>query len=159
MERVLITPPEGYDYASEGRRFASQLPADGVLGYPWGGRPNVHEEAGVERIAFYFDVEEPLEGEALEALTTACEALVAAYDPNLLTAGERVRQEQAESRSRWAALTALRGKSVAEIYDVVQNRIDGWESLAEAKEDFREWMPLLVAAVAWDIMKDANAEE
>jgi hypothetical protein len=159
LQRILVSVPEGYDYTREGRRFAGQLPPDGLLGYPWGGRPNVHQQAGTEYIAFYFEVEEPLDQATLDALTDACEALVAAYDPALLTSGERVRQEQAEGRSRWAVLTALRGKSVAEIYDIVQNRIDSWTSLAEAKADFREWMPLLVAAVAWDIMKDANAEE
>ena len=79
--------------------------------------------------------------------------------PSLLTSGERARHEQAEGHSRWAALTTLRGKTVAEIYDIVQARIDGWTSLAEAKADFREWMPLLFAAVAWDIMQDVNAEE
>jgi hypothetical protein len=165
LERILVLPPVGYMHGSEGRRFASQLPQEGVLGYPWGGRPNVHEqagsslEAGTEYIAFYVEVEGPLDAETRDALRVACEGLVTAYDPTLLTPGERARQEQAEGRSRWAALTALRGKSVAEIYDIVQNRIDGWSSLAEAKADFREWMPLLVAVVAWDIMKDANAEE
>jgi hypothetical protein len=159
LQRILVIPPEGYDYTTEGRRFASQLPPDGLLGYPWGGRPNVHRQGEVEYVAFYFAVEEPLDQEAMAALSAECETLVATYDPALLTPEEQARQEQAESRSRWAALTALRGKSVAEIYDVVQNRIDGWTSLTEAKADFREWMPLLVAAVAWDIMKDANREE
>ena len=159
LERILVLPPVGYMHGSEGRRFASQLPQEGVLGYPWGGRPNVHEQAGTEYIAFYIEVEEPLDAETRDALTVECETLTAAYDPTLLTPGERAQQEQAEGRSRWAALTALQGKSVAEIYDVVQARIDGWTSLAEAKADFREWMPLLVAAVAWNIMRDVNAEE
>jgi hypothetical protein len=159
LQRILVLPPEGYDYTREGRRFTNQLPPGGVLGYPWGGRPNIHQEAGVEHITFYVEVEAPLDQAAIDALTAECEALVAAYDPNLLTTEERVRQEQSESRSRWAVLSALRGKSVAEIYDIVQNRIDGWMSLADAKADFAEWMPLLVAAVAWDIMKDANTGE
>jgi hypothetical protein len=159
LERILVLPPVGYDYGSEGRRFASQLPTDGVLGYPWGGRSNVHQQAGTEYIAFYFEVEGPLDQTTRDALAVACEALVAAYDPSLLTSGERARQEQVEGHSRWAALTALRGKTVVEIYDIVQARIDGWTSLAEAKADFREWMPLLFAAVAWDIMQDVNAEE
>jgi hypothetical protein len=159
IERILILPPDGYDHTREGQRFTSQLPQDGVLGYPWGARPNVHQQAGAEYLAFYFEVEEPLDQGTRDALTVECEALTAAYDPALLTPGERVKREQAENRSRWAALTALRGKSVAEIYDIVQNRIDSWTSLAEAKADFREWMPLLVAAVAWDIMQDTNTEQ
>jgi hypothetical protein len=151
LEVIIVGMPTGYSK----KRFINQMPHT-VRGHRMAaGTPNEVDGA----LAWYFEADAPLDPTEVDLLQAECETLTAAYDPALLTPGEQARQEQVESRSRWAALSALRGKSVAEIYDIVQNRIDGWTSLAEAKADFREWMPLLVAAVAWDIMKDANAEE
>jgi hypothetical protein len=151
LEVIFVGLPTGYSK----RRFIAQMPRT-VRGHPMAaGTPNEVDGA----LAWYFKTDAPLDPAEVDLLQTECEALAAAYDSTLLTAGERVRQEQAESRSRWAALSALRGRSVVEIYDVVQNRIDSWTSLAEAKADFREWMPLLFAAVAWDIMKDTSTGE
>jgi hypothetical protein len=51
-------------------------------------------------------------------------------------------------RARFLA-SALAKKTPAEIYTLMQGRIDGWSSLAAAKADLREWIPLLAAALAW----------
>lgn len=64
-------------------------------------------------------------------------------------------EEQARQAKRDAlqdALQRLAGspladKSPAEIYDLMQTRIDGWGSLAAAKADMREWFPLMTAAI------------
>ena len=52
-------------------------------------------------------------------------------------------------------LTNLAGMTPAEIYTIVESRIDGWTSLADAKTDFHEWMPLLFAAIYW-LVKQAD---
>jgi hypothetical protein len=48
----------------------------------------------------------------------------------------------------------LSNKTPQEIYDIVQARIDSWTSLAEAKADFREWMPLIFAGMMWMVKRD-----
>lgn len=45
------------------------------------------------------------------------------------------------------ANSPLADKPPAEIYDLMQARIDGWASLAAAKADMREWFPLMAAAI------------
>lgn len=53
---------------------------------------------------------------------------------------------------------ALNGKTPGEIYQLVQARIDGWSSLAAAKADLRDWLPLLAAVVAWDVLQNKRTE-
>ncbi len=56
-------------------------------------------------------------------------------------------------RARWIA-SAIHGKTPTEIYSAVQGAIDGWGSLAQAKADLRVWLPLVIAALAWETMRD-----
>jgi hypothetical protein len=56
-------------------------------------------------------------------------------------------------RARWL-VSAIHGKTPAQIYTTMQGAIDGWASLAAAKADLRVWLPLLTAALAWTIFKD-----
>jgi len=45
----------------------------------------------------------------------------------------------------------LAGKTPQEIYTLMQNRMDSWTSLADARSDLREWLPLMAAIIAWKV--------
>lgn len=73
----------------------------------------------------------------------------------VLNRGSRAAQFQAnvhDVQLRFAA-HALKGKTPAEIYTLVQGRIDGWSNLAAAKSDLRDWLPLLAAGLACMVME------
>jgi hypothetical protein len=36
----------------------------------------------------------------------------------------------------------------------MQNKMDGWTSLADAKADLREWLPLFGAIIAWKVINE-----
>ena len=55
-------------------------------------------------------------------------------------------------RARFAA-HALKGKTPAQIYQLMQGRVDGWSNLAAARQDLRDWLPLLAAALAWLVVE------
>ena len=59
-------------------------------------------------------------------------------------------ENKADVISRFQA-HPLSGKTPNEIYTLMQTAIDGWGSLAEAKADLREWLPLMAALLAWNI--------
>lgn len=60
-----------------------------------------------------------------------------------------------EAKDKWK-ISSLKGKTPDEIYNLVQNRIDNWSSLTEAKNDLREWLPLMITALAWTVMKNEH---
>jgi hypothetical protein len=76
----------------------------------------------------------------------AIDILVSIHDPNALSEPE---QEESEREAVRILLrnSPLAGKTPDEVYSIVQGRINGWSSLADAKADFLEWMPLLFAYV------------
>ena len=56
-------------------------------------------------------------------------------------------------RARWIALPMLKG-TPTQIYTAMQSQIDSWASLADAKANLRVWLPLIIATLAWLIMRD-----
>jgi len=87
--------------------------------------------------------------QATQAHRDQAAAILAAHDPTNYGA-----INQNDALSRWAALpVSLKSKSPAEIYAAMQARIDGWSSLAEAKTDLREWLPLIIATLAWTVAR------
>lgn len=50
-------------------------------------------------------------------------------------------------------LSQLANKTPQEIYTAMQNNIDGWATLADARADLREWLPLMAALIAWKVQK------
>jgi len=48
-------------------------------------------------------------------------------------------------------LSQLANKTPQEIYTLMQNRMDSWTSLADARADLREWLPLMAAIIAWKV--------
>ena len=85
------------------------------------------------------------------------DAIVAAHDPDALTAVEieraRAIANQSDVRDRWN-LAALKDKTPAELYTLMQGRMDAWSNLAAAKADLREWLPLMAAAIAWMVIEE-----
>jgi len=78
----------------------------------------------------------------------AIESVINAHDPNALSVGEQ-NEEYRDSVRQLLLNSPLANMTPNEIYIAVQNKIDGWTSLADAKADFREWEPLLWAVVMW----------
>ena len=58
-----------------------------------------------------------------------------------------LRADEADVNARFLA-SQLARRTPAQIYTLMQNRIDSWTSLAQAKADLREWLPLLAAEIA-----------
>ena len=58
-----------------------------------------------------------------------------------------LRADEADVNARFLA-SQLARRTPAQIYTLMQGRIDGWTSLAQAKNDLREWLPLLAAEIA-----------
>jgi len=48
-------------------------------------------------------------------------------------------------------LSQLANKTPQEIYTAIQGAMDGWETLADARADLREWLPLMAAIIAWKV--------
>lgn len=96
-------------------------------------------------LAVYLD---PLQaGDAI-----AWDALILAHDGSQLTAQQQLDNayaaNTADAQARWN-LSAVHGKTPAQIYTAMQNEIDGWASLAAAKTSLRVWLPLMAAAIAY----------
>ena len=68
------------------------------------------------------------------------------HNPNALSLGEQIEIYQNDVRDLLAN-SSLAGKTPDEVYIIMQGSIDSWGSLADAKTDFREWMPLLFAYI------------
>jgi len=49
-------------------------------------------------------------------------------------------------------LSQLADKTPEEIYTLMQNRMDGWQNLGQAKADLWEWLPLMAAVIAWKVI-------
>jgi hypothetical protein len=60
-------------------------------------------------------------------------------------------------QARWQS-SALHNKTPAQIYTAMQSAIDGWTSLAQAKADLRVWLPALVAALGWTVMREQQRD-
>jgi len=48
-------------------------------------------------------------------------------------------------------LSELADKTPTEIYTLMQGRMDSWTTLADARADLREWLPLMAAIIAWKV--------
>ena len=89
--------------------------------------------------------------------TALVETVVAAHSPAGKTLTE-LAQEVALANAqdvldRWLA-SSLHGKSPAQLYTALQSAMDGWTSLADAKADLRQWLPLMAAVLAWKTLQD-----
>ena len=81
----------------------------------------------------------------------AIQTVINAHDPEALSIGE-IRQSNMEYARARFLLSQLADKTPEEIYVLMQNRMDGWQNLAQAKTDLREWLPLMAAVIAWKVI-------
>ena len=79
------------------------------------------------------------------------QAVIDAHDPEALSAGEIKQAYRDDARARFL-LSQLADKAPEEIYTLMQNRMDSWSNLGQAKGDLREWLPLIVAVIAWKVI-------
>ena len=70
------------------------------------------------------------------------------YTPRAITQQKLNREEV---RARFLA-SQLANKTPQQIYTAMQDAMDGWGSLADAKSDLREWLPLMAAILAWKVV-------
>jgi len=49
-------------------------------------------------------------------------------------------------------LSQIANKTPSEIYTIMQTAMDNWTSLADARADLREWLPLMAAIIAWKVI-------
>ena len=86
------------------------------------------------------------------AQETAIANIISSHDPDGLSQIEL--EEQAVEVNSADVINrlinaGLRDKTPDEIYTQLQNQIDSWSALADAKSDLREWIPLMAAAIVW----------
>ena len=79
------------------------------------------------------------------------QVMIDAHDPNALSAGE-VRQANRDLVRAQFLLSQLANKTPQQIYTQMQGRMDNWASLADARADLREWLPLIAAVIAWKVI-------
>ncbi len=82
-----------------------------------------------------------------------------AHDPAALTPAQQRAQARltniSDVQGRFAA-SLLHDKTPAQIFSALETQIDGWVSLADAKRDLKQWLPLLAAAVVWLLVEPAG---
>ena len=71
------------------------------------------------------------------------QAIIDAHDP---TDYDAINREDAKARF---LLSQLANKTPEEIYTLMQGRMDSWTTLGDARDDLREWLPLIAAVMAW----------
>jgi len=79
------------------------------------------------------------------------QTVIDAHDPEALSAGEIKQAHRDDARARFL-LSQLANKPPEEIYVLMQDRMDGWQNLSQAKSDLREWLPLMAAVIAWKVI-------
>ena len=79
------------------------------------------------------------------------QVVIDAHDPNVLSVGEQRQAHREDARVRFL-LSQLANKTPQQIYTQMQGRMDSWTSLADARADLREWLPLIAAVVAWKVI-------
>ena len=79
------------------------------------------------------------------------QVVIDAHDPEALSAGEIKQAHRDDARARFL-LSQLADKTPEEIYTLMQDRMDSWTMLADARGDLREWLPLLAAVIAWKVI-------
>jgi len=79
------------------------------------------------------------------------QVVIDAHDPEALSAGELKQANRDHVRAQFL-LSQLADKTPQEIYTQMQGRMDNWTSLADARDDLREWLPLIAAVIAWKVI-------
>ena len=94
---------------------------------------------------------EDIDGKATDN-QTALQVVVDNHIPSMeYFEDEKRAVNTADAQARFL-LSQLANKTPEEIYTMMQGRMDSWGSLANAKADLREWLPLMAAILAWKVV-------
>jgi hypothetical protein len=107
----------------------------------------------VERYSYYaVDNQVEINGADIEAQAALIQSTIDAHVPDPLYFSEDRRQAHIQTIIDNFNLHSLKGKTPAQIYTMMQNAMDSWTSLADARSDLREWLPLMAAAISWIVI-------
>ena len=106
------------------------------------------EQAGLSVIGVSEDGRIDYSRELIAQEQITADAVVAAHDPEG-DLPKNLNKKDAEARF---LLSQLADKTPEEIYTLMQDRMDSWTMLADARGDLREWLPLLAAVIAWKVI-------
>lgn len=86
--------------------------------------------------------------EDAEALRPVCQDVLGAHDPDAKSAEQQAYEDFLTTWNQGM----LVGKTPKQIYQGITAQINGWTSLADAKADLRDWLPLIGAAL-WYLLR------
>lgn len=110
-----------------------------------------YEPANNNRVTIQLNVE-AITGDEERLLRDAVNEHLSRLAVDAETAKVALDAEVSDVNARFV-LSALNGRTPAQIYTLMQNQIDGWGNLAQAKADLREWLPLMAALIAVKLQK------
>ena len=77
---------------------------------------------------------------------TQIQNLITAHVPAARYFPQEIRDYEIDIARDKIRAAGLHTKTPIEIYTTMQSKIDSWTSLAQAKADLREWLPMLAVA-------------
>lgn len=75
-------------------------------------------------------------------------ALVSSHDYESKTPDQQAEIWRTEAFGHWE-MSSLHGKSPAQIVTYLHSAMDGWATLADARADLKNWLPILAIAIAY----------
>ena len=91
-----------------------------------------------------------VEGDWIDPVEDTVETIVAEHNPLTPTDNEQRDIYVADVLDR-LNMSALADMTPTEIYTAMQNKMDAWANLGQAKADLMEWLPLMAAAIFWKV--------
>jgi hypothetical protein len=106
-----------------------------------------------DRYAYFpLDNQVEINGADIEAQAVLIQSTIDAHVPDPLYFPSDRKREHIQAIIDHFNLHSLKGKTPAEIFTMMQNAMDSWTSLADARSDLREWLPLMAAAISWIVL-------
>lgn len=81
------------------------------------------------------------------------QAVVDAHIPLEDYFGDEVKRKQSSKVDTRFLTSQIANKTPEEIYAFLQNKINSWSNLQQAKKDLAEWLPLMASIIAWKVQK------
>lgn len=106
----------------------------------------------IEQDGFSIEMSAPADLTSAELKALVAEAVGTAVDVAVDAGRDGNIGNAREVKARFAA-HVLAGKTPAQIYTFLQDRINGWTKLSDAKSDLADLLPLLAAGLAWMVME------
>ena len=129
------------------------LPSSNVKGHQLA--DEILQATGTDVVDRYSRIGETLDfvinGEDIEENAVVIQSVIDAHVPDPLYFPEDVRQAHIADVLDRLNMSALATMIPTEIYTTMQNKIDGWGNLGQAKADLTEWLPLMAAVIFWKV--------